>query len=667
MKKYFSPTVCIAICVLFTLSLHAQPTNVDSLKNVLASTSHDTMRFNAAKALVSHFQLTDPAGQGRQYAAHLVGLGQRIGPERTIDALLNMANIWARQNRMDSVEFYAGQALDLSRKTGNGAFEGRALITLGGVYEKRGEFAKAIEGYKIALPKIKSRRDSLFLLNNLGLAQTRPNNLESALEAYLAALRLTDPGQPNRITAVVCGNLSRVYEVMGKLPEAIQYLEKSIDIKENVGDRPGLMFGYNQIAALYFFKNIDKEKGLEFSQKALQAARELRDTFMLIRILGEVSTMHMAQKQYEAAAVPLREGLAITGNQPEHNESRANFLKNFAVLENERANYGAALRYAQQALSIWPKELLNGKQDIYFELFTAHKGLGNYKAALEIHEQYEALKDSLNNADRLAKLAELDSKYQTAEKDKSIALLEKDKLAQAAEIQQRRAQVLYVLFVAIGLLLLGGLFYFRNRYQQKLRLERMRTSIASDLHDEVGSSLSRLNFLIGSLDMEAAPGRTLQNIEKSKEIMQKTASDIRDVVWAVDARRDKTGDLLDRMEDFAFDMFNARNVACQFSTDGIGREAVLNPFVRQNIYLIFKESVNNIAKHSNATEVKVALAQKNGALEMAIADNGTTANPSKVKGQGLENMQLRAQRIGGTLDIQQLAEGFSVRLRVPQG
>jgi signal transduction histidine kinase len=121
------------------------------------------------------------------------------------------------------------------------------------------------------------------------------------------------------------------------------------------------------------------------------------------------------------------------------------------------------------------------------------------------------------------------------------------------------------------------------------------------------------------------------------------------------------------MEDFAYDMFNARNIGCQFSADGIGREAVLNPFVRQNIYLIFKESVNNIAKHSNATEVKVALAQKNGALEMAITDNGTTANPSKVKGQGLENMQLRAQRIGGTLDIQQLAEGFSVRLRVNQG
>lgn len=664
MGGYFS-TVCIAVCTSFAPVLRAQPTNVDSLKNVLANANHDSVRFVAAKALLSHFQVADPAGEGSQWAMRLVEIGKRLGPEWTMDALLNAANSWSRQNRLDSVAFYAGQALDLSRKTGNGVFEGRALITLGGVYEKHGELAKAIESYKIALPKVKDRRDSLFLLNNLGLAHTRSNNHEQALEAYLAALRLTDQSQPNRLTAVVCGNLSRVYEVMGKLPEAVRHLEKSIDIKEKIGDKPGLLFGYNQIAALYFFKNIDKPKGLEFSQKALQAARELRDTFMTVKVLTNLTSMHMEQKRYEAASVFLQEGLQLIGNAPEHNESKAHFLKNLAVIENERANHGAALRYAQQALDIWPKEVPSGQQEIYFELFTAHKGMGNYKAALEAHEQYEALKDSLNNADRLTKLAELDSKYQTAEKDKSIALLEKDKLAQAAEIQHRRDQVLYLSFAAIGLLLLGGLLYFRSRYQQNLRLERMRTSIASDLHDEVGSSLSRLNFLIGSLDMEAAPQRTFQNIEKSKEIMQKTASDIRDVVWAVDARRDKTGDLLDRMEDFAFDMFNARNIGCQFSTDGIGREAVLNPFVRQNIYLIFKESVNNIAKHSNATEVRVALAQKNGALEMRVSDNGTTANPSKVKGQGLENMQLRAQRVGGTLDVRQEATGFTVRLRVP--
>lgn len=221
-------------------------------------------------------------------------------------------------------------------------------------------------------------------------------------------------------------------------------------------------------------------------------------------------------------------------------------------------------------------------------------------------------------------------------------------------------------FVLLLCLAAGAGLYaiVRFRYHQKLALEQMRTRIASDLHDEVGSSLSHLNFLVGSFDLENAPELTAKGIEKSKEIMQKTASDIRDVVWAIDARRDKTGDLLDRMEDFAFDLLGARNIAYHFSTNDVQREATLNPFVRQNIYLIFKEAINNIAKHSNASEVNISFSQKGDTLEVTVADNGTGGDGSKVKGQGLENMRLRAKRIGGDVAIGQGKEGFVVQLKV---
>jgi len=211
----------------------------------------------------------------------------------------------------------------------------------------------------------------------------------------------------------------------------------------------------------------------------------------------------------------------------------------------------------------------------------------------------------------------------------------------------------------------GGFALLRYRYQQRLALEQMRTRIASDLHDEVGSSLSHLNFLVGAFDMENSPETTAKAIEKSKELMRKTASNIRDVVWAIDARRDKTGDLLDRMEDFAFDMFSVKNIACRFQTDGVNREAVLNPFVRQNIFLVFKEAVNNIAKHSNATEVNISLSQTGASLELTVADNGKSASPGKPStGLGLENMQMRAKRIGGSLAIENSGTGWTVRLRV---
>ncbi len=240
-----------------------------------------------------------------------------------------------------------------------------------------------------------------------------------------------------------------------------------------------------------------------------------------------------------------------------------------------------------------------------------------------------------------------------------------DELAIRITVQQVFYKTWWFILLCCLAIGAGGFALLRYRYQQRLALEQMRTRIASDLHDEVGSSLSHLNFLVGAFDMENSPETTAKAIEKSKELMRKTASNIRDVVWAIDARRDKTGDLLDRMEDFAFDMFSVKNIACRFQTDGVNREAVLNPFVRQNIFLVFKEAVNNIAKHSNATEVSISLSQTGNSLELTVADNGTNTSPDKPStGLGLENMQMRAKRIGGSVAIENSGTGWTVRLRV---
>lgn len=224
-------------------------------------------------------------------------------------------------------------------------------------------------------------------------------------------------------------------------------------------------------------------------------------------------------------------------------------------------------------------------------------------------------------------------------------------------------------FIALCIGALVGLGYLlvRYRFRQKLKLERMRTQIASDLHDEVGSSLSYLSFLIGSFDIKNAPEQTAAGIEKSKAVMKKTASNIRDVVWAIDARRDKAGDLLDRMEDFAYDMLSSRGLHYHLDINGIGRDLVLSPVFRQNVYLIYKEAVNNIAKHSSADRVDIALRLKDRTITLRIADNGHNQNHQKVKGQGLENMALRARRIRGELSAQPSASGFIVELQAPFG
>lgn len=214
---------------------------------------------------------------------------------------------------------------------------------------------------------------------------------------------------------------------------------------------------------------------------------------------------------------------------------------------------------------------------------------------------------------------------------------------------------------------IGGLIYLglRYRFNQKLKLERMRSRIASDLHDEVGSSLTHLSMLMSAVDTDGDLNSSKNYLKKGNEVLVGAIAKIRDVVWAIDARNDKSGNLIDRMEDFAFDMFNAKNINYNMEIENFNRELILPPLTRQNIYLIYKEAINNIVKHSDADSAKILLSKKGSAIILKIKDNGKDLNNKKVKGQGLSNMKLRAKRIGGEVKIEKKENGFLVELSVP--
>ena len=244
-----------------------------------------------------------------------------------------------------------------------------------------------------------------------------------------------------------------------------------------------------------------------------------------------------------------------------------------------------------------------------------------------------------------------------------------EELAVGITVRQKFYRTWWFALVILTVLGAGAYALLRYRFRQQLALERMRTRIAGDLHDEVGSSLSLLSLLIGSFDVAGAPERTAGAAAKSQAVIARTASNVRDIVWAIDARRDRAGDLLDRMEDFAYDMLTPRGIAYRFQVEGVNRDLVLNPVARQNTYLIFKEAIHNVVRHSPATEVDITTGQRGQQLIVTVRDNGGPPRPSRAKeksrGHGLENMQLRAGRMGAQLTTMHDAHGFAVHLQAP--
>lgn len=137
-------------------------------------------------------------------------------------------------------------------------------------------------------------------------------------------------------------------------------------------------------------------------------------------------------------------------------------------------------------------------------------------------------------------------------------------------------------------------------------------------------------------------------------------SSLDDIVWSIDSRNDTAGDLTDRMQDYVNQVLTQKDIDVTYEFDELKMQEKLPVDVKENVYLIFKEAVNNIAKHSNASKVLVRFAFSGKNYELTIHDNGEISrNGSRKSGQGLRNIRMRAERIGSEVKISENG-GFKV-------
>ncbi len=216
--------------------------------------------------------------------------------------------------------------------------------------------------------------------------------------------------------------------------------------------------------------------------------------------------------------------------------------------------------------------------------------------------------------------------------------------------------------VAAGALAL--LFFFHQfRIKQKLHVERLRTKIASDLHDEVGSSLTRISIYADMLSSGADDGERNPYLENIRNISREVVSTMSDIVWSIDNRSDTLGDLVLRMKDFALQFLTPNNIDVKFSIQNLDEKIVLSPQLKQNLYLIYKESLHNVVKHAEAHQVLVEIQNTTSEFSLIIADDGKGYDIHTVsQGNGLRSMQRRAKDIHATISMEH-AQGTAMILR----
>ncbi len=213
--------------------------------------------------------------------------------------------------------------------------------------------------------------------------------------------------------------------------------------------------------------------------------------------------------------------------------------------------------------------------------------------------------------------------------------------------------------------------FYRYRLNRALEVERIRTRIASDLHDDVGSGLTQISILSEVVRQDRNGGVHSEQLQRIGDLSRELVDGMGEIVWSLNPQHDQVSDLVQRMRRFASDTLLARCIGFEFEGPGEALDVSLRSDFRRQVYLIFKEAINNALRHSGCTEVHAEFSIEKGSALLRIADDGCGLAGRKnggdgTSGHGLGSMSSRAQELGGTLEIiSKPKQGTEIVLRVP--
>jgi signal transduction histidine kinase len=210
-------------------------------------------------------------------------------------------------------------------------------------------------------------------------------------------------------------------------------------------------------------------------------------------------------------------------------------------------------------------------------------------------------------------------------------------------------------------------------------LEQERTRIAKDIHDDLGASLTRISLLSQPAHSRNKDAETLTaSLVKIHQTSRDLTHAMGEVVWAVNPEHDTYESLSNYLGLYAQKFLQAAGLRCRINMPMQMPRQPVSAEIRHNLFLAFKEALNNVAKHAEASEVRVELALRDFGFELLVADNGKgfsrdakvmplTGNEpfQTLPGNGLANMRTRLQEIGGACEVQsESGRGTTITFRV---
>jgi two-component system sensor histidine kinase UhpB len=638
---------------------------IDSLLNLLKTPIADTTQTYILNELGNLYRKTGDYGRAIQYSKDALRISEKISFRKGIANSYSSIGIILNEegNYSDALINHIASLkirINIQDKPGILSSYFNTAVT----YERQGNYSDAMKNVLIALSiseQIKDEKSRAYCLNEIGILYQNQGQYSEAMKYQLASLKIKEEIADERGKSIAYSNIGEIFRLQGNYSEALKNQLASLHIDEELGDKAGIAVAYNNIGDIYSLKH-DFQNALKSHFAALKIRNEIGDKQGIAASYGNIGGIYGEKGNYSKSLENLFAALKIQ-KEIGDKQNLALSYANIGQIYLKQKKYTEARKYLNDALSL-SKVLAfkEGIMGVYDDLMELESAVGNYRQSLVQYKLSVRYKDSLLNESSNKQIAEMKTKYETEKKDKEILTLTKDRELQNAEIKK---QTLLKNSLVGGLLLFSILSFFVYRTystRQKLKLQVLRNKIASDLHDDVGSTLS--SIAIFSEVARQQSKEVIPMLDTIGENATKMLDAMADIVWTINPENDQFEKLILRMRSFAYELLGARKIDFEFAAEEDVTKMKLPMDVRRNLYLIFKEATNNMVKYSEADKALFSMYGTNGKLRMVIRDNGKGFNVHNLsEGNGLKNMKRRAEEIGAQLHIESFpGSGTSIHL-----
>jgi two-component system NarL family sensor kinase len=559
---------------------------------------------------------------------------------------------------------------------------GREFLNRGDSAYEKGDYAVAITCFEQAIDLAGSEYTvEVTARNSLGNALCMTGKPDEGMKHYMYALKIAEKHDDKLNMIKVQKNIGTLYSEQKDFDNALACYYKALDFATSINHQPLAADCYNNIGVILEQREQYTE-ALELYKKALHIYTKERNRQRTGMTLNNLAIVYKYLKDYPNAILNYNRSIAISGEIGDQFMQAAN-QNNLGNVYAETGDYRNSLKLCMlannNAKAIKAQEII---VESYDGIATAYEKMGNYVKALEYRKLYDREKSDFINTERSAQVSNLKIAYETEQKEQQIQLLNQEKEISALKIKEQqqgitqRNQLLWLTGIVLITTIMSAWFWIKQlRLKHRLKQEAgiketeqiERSRIAKDIHDELGSGLSKINLLSTVISRNTALSQEAQaNIISIQNITRSIIGNMHHLIWALGPEDTTLSGLIIDMREYTSDYLEDFPTEIRYRIPAHIPRHLITKKSHHALSMVVKECINNIVKHAHASEITFEVEVGN-TLRICIADNGTGMdNTRKHQGNGLRNMHDRITALGGSLRVEAGHErGTSIILEVP--